>query len=154
MNKLKGIFSNFFSASATTTSKVPVSSSKKVVLNQIQTEALLGKIEEHATVGRFRRLDEKLMDACEIAHYALVNQEPVSIDHIKTIYPGFDLSASQTISTGKKDSKTGYYYEEGGIPIEDPFGMKMENQRGRTDQSHWKLFKERSPFQDEINKRK
>lgn len=148
MEKLKKVLSLFRTPPTSAQSKTYVVPDEKIVPNPLQTQMLLAKIEELSIRARFHSIDDQLVDACEITHYALVNDEPVRISHVKLIDPEFDFSSFKSVLEGED----GEYYEEleerdDGVKVDDPYGVRPnDGSRGREDPTNWENYEETGPF--------
>ncbi|CAK85501.1 unnamed protein product (macronuclear) [Paramecium tetraurelia] len=79
----------------------------RIIIQGYQRDFLMLRIRQVITEAQLgHNISPKVQDACEVVHYALLNNIPVLISKVKLVHPEFDLS-DQIIVDEKEFEKRG-----------------------------------------------
>ncbi|CAD8140204.1 unnamed protein product [Paramecium pentaurelia] len=97
-------------------------------IRQVITEAQLG-----------HNISPKLQDACEVVHYALLNNIPVLISKVKLVHPEFDLSDQKIVDEREFEKQSVEENPELKSEIEvDTFANKDQTEYYENQRHKWK----------------
>lgn len=114
----------------------------RVVLRGTNRTRVITKIEETVFRANFNRVAPDLQEACEIAHYAVVNNLPVRVSVIKRILPNVDITDNDIIDEMQYEQWMRYKDKEENIvdpeiEVEDTYGMRNDDGVGKKSHEEW-----------------
>ena len=114
----------------------------RVILKGIDKDFIMIRIQEIILQSRLHNVPEDVKDACEIAHYAILNDTPVRVSLLRLIVPEIEFSEKDIIDENsyekylqKKEKEDNI--QEATIEVEDTYGMRNEEGRGKTSHTTW-----------------
>lgn len=114
----------------------------RVILTGRNRELVESKIEQIVLQAKSNQIPDYLKDACEIAHYAVTNDTPVRVSVIRQLVPNIDLKESDIIDEMAYEEYLRFKDKEDNIreatiEVEDTYGMRNEDGRGKKDHTQW-----------------
>ena len=108
----------------------------------------MARIDQVIYQDQFLRINEDMRNACEVVHYAILNDQPVDLKHIYKLQPDFEVESNKSAADQHNEwlkGKHGMENQDTVVEVEDTFGIR-EGARGKKDQNQWNLKGEHGGF--------